>query len=166
MKKYIICLIMFSFAATAFSQQQEKTTYYLIRHAEKDRTNIANKNPELSKKGKERAKKWSKIFDELKIDVIYSTNYKRTLQTAATTAKNKKLKVKKYHPNTIDMASFLKETKGKSVLIVGHSNTVPNFTNKLIGNGQYLNMDDDDNDNLYLVTIEGDLIEHVMIDVE
>jgi len=166
MKKYLIIALLFSVTLTAYSQQKEKTTYYLIRHAEKDRSDSTNKNPELSKKGKDRAKKWSKLFTELNIDAIYSTDYNRTLQTAAVTAKTKKLTVQKYHPNNINMAAFLSETKGKSVLIVGHSNTVPSFTNKLIGNGPYLNIDDDDNDNLYLVTIEGDKVEHVVIDVE
>ncbi|MET2984141.1 SixA phosphatase family protein [Aureibaculum conchae] len=166
MKKFLFAILLFSLTFTAFSQQKEKTTYYLIRHAEKERVDKTDKNPELNKKGKARAKKWSRIFDELKIDAIYSTDYNRTLQTAAPTAKSKKLEVKKYHPINIDMDSFLKETKGKSVLIVGHSNTVPSFANKLIGNGKYLNIDDTDNDNLYLVTIEGDLIEHVVIDVE
>jgi len=165
MKKYFIVALLFSMTISAYSQQ-EKTTYYLIRHAEKDRSDKTNKNPELIKKGKERAKKWSKIFEELKIDAIYSTDYNRTLQTAAPTAKSKKISVQKYHPMNIDMEAFIKETKGKSILIVGHSNTIPSFANKLIGNGKYLNIDDNDNDNLYLVTIEGDLIEHVQIDVE
>lgn len=166
MKKYLIVALLFLMTISAFSQQEEKTTYYLIRHAEKDRSDKTDKNPELTKKGKDRAKKWSKIFDELKIDAIYSTDYNRTLQTAAPTAKSKKMPVQKYHPTNIDMKVFIKKTKGKSVLIVGHSNTIPSFTNKLIGNGKYLNIDDTDNDNLYLVTIVGDLIEHVVIDVE
>ncbi|MDY7395086.1 phosphoglycerate mutase family protein [Aureibaculum sp. 2210JD6-5] len=166
MKKYLIFVLLFSLTFTAFSQAKEKTTYYLIRHAEKDRSDTTDKNPELNKKGKERAKKWNTIFKELKVDAIYSTDYNRTLQTVAPIAKSKKLTVKKYHPTNMDMMSFLNETKGKSILIVGHSNTVPSFANKLIGNGKYLNMDDTDNDNLYLVTIEGDLIEHVVIDVE
>lgn len=166
MRRLIIIALLFSITAAAQAQQQNKATYYLIRHAEKDRSNCNNKNPELSKKGIIRAEKWSQIFDELKIDAVYATDYNRTLQTAATTAKNKKLTIKKYHPKNINMVSFIKETNGQSVLIVGHSNTIPNFTNKLIGKNEYLDMDDDDNDNLYLVTIEGDLIEHIKIDVE
>ena len=166
MKKLLIFTLLLSLTVTSYAQQSDKTTYYLIRHAEKDRSDSADKNPELTKKGKDRAKKWSNLFKELKIDAIYSTDYNRTLQTAAATAKTKKLTIQKYHPKNMDMASFIKETKGKSVLIVGHSNTIPSFTNKIIGKGTYLNMDDDDNDNLYLVTIKGNKIEHVVIDVE
>ena len=57
MKKYLIVVLLFSMTFTAFSQQKEKTTYYLIRHAEKDRSDTTDKNPELNKTGKERAKK-------------------------------------------------------------------------------------------------------------
>ncbi|WP_117880326.1 SixA phosphatase family protein [Aureibaculum luteum] len=165
MKKYLIAILLFSITVTAFSQK-EKTTYYLIRHAEKVKTDTTDKNPELNKIGKERAKSWKNIFDELKIDAIYSTDYNRTLQTVAPIAKSKKLTVQNYHPNNLDVDQFLKDTKGKAILIVGHSNTIPSFANKLVGNGEYLNIDETDNDNLYLVTIEGDIIEHVMIDVE
>ncbi|MBJ2175584.1 histidine phosphatase family protein [Aureibaculum sp. A20] len=165
MKKYLIAILLFSITVTAFSQK-EKTTYYLIRHAEKVKTDATDKNPELNKIGKERAKSWKNIFDELKIDAIYSTDYNRTLQTVAPIAKSKKLTVQKYHPNNLDVEQFLKDTKGKAILIVGHSNTIPGFANKLIGDGEYLNIDETDNDNLYLVTIEGDTIEHVMVDVE
>ena len=165
MKKYLIAILLFSITVTAFSQK-EKTTYYLIRHAKKVKTDATDKNPELNKIGKERAKSWKNIFDELKIDAIYSTDYHRTLQTVAPIAKSKKLTVQKYHPNNLDVDQFLNDTKGKAILIVGHSNTIPGFTNKLIGDGKYLNIDETDNDNLYLVTIEGDIIEHVMIDVE
>ena len=48
---------------------------------------------------------------------------------------------------------FIAETKGKSVLIVGHSNTTPVFANKILGENKYENMDDNDNASLYIVTI-------------
>ena len=166
MKKFILCLIIIFIGQVSFAQSQELTQVFFIRHAEKVKTDATDKNPELNKIGKERAKSWKNIFDELKIDAIYSTDYHRTLQTVAPIAKSKKLTVQKYHPNNLDVDQFLNDTKGKAILIVGHSNTIPGFTNKLIGDGKYLNIDETDNDNLYLVTIEGDLIEHVMIDVE
>ena len=51
---------------------------------------------------------------------------------------------------------FVQETKGKSVLVVGHSNTTPVFVNSIIGVKKYNNMDDNDNASLYIVTIIGD----------
>jgi len=50
---------------------------------------------------------------------------------------------------------FVTATKGKTVLIVGHSNTTPVFANKILGKEQYKNMDDHDNASLYIVTVVG-----------
>ena len=54
------------------------------------------------------------------------------------------------------MAQFMKKTKGKTVLIVGHSNTTPMFTNGLLGEKKYDMIADDNNSNLYIVTISDD----------
>ena len=51
---------------------------------------------------------------------------------------------------------FRSETKGKTVLVVGHSNTTPVFANKILGEKKYENMDDNDNASLFIVTISGD----------
>jgi broad specificity phosphatase PhoE len=50
---------------------------------------------------------------------------------------------------------FAAATKGKTILIVGHSNTTPVFANKILGESKYKNMNDDDNASLYIVTIVG-----------
>ena len=50
---------------------------------------------------------------------------------------------------------FAAATKGKTILIVGHSNTTPVFVNKILGEAKYKNMNDDDNASLYIVTIVG-----------
>ena len=46
--------------------------------------------------------------------------------------------------------------KGKTVLIVGHSNTTPVFANKILGKKMYENMSDNDNASLFIVTISAD----------
>ena len=46
--------------------------------------------------------------------------------------------------------------KGKTVLIVGHSNTTPVFANNILGDKIYENMEDNDNASLYIVTLTGD----------
>jgi broad specificity phosphatase PhoE len=51
--------------------------------------------------------------------------------------------------------NFVTATKGKAVLIVGHSNTTPVFANNILGKEQYKNMDDHDNASLYIVTVAG-----------
>ena len=58
-----------------------------------------------------------------------------------------------YNPRNMYDSIFIAETKGKSVLIVGHSNTTTVFANKILGENKYENMDDNDNASLYIVTI-------------
>ena len=132
------------------------TTYYLIRHAEKDRSDKTNRNPHLNEKGLERAKKWSEVFTNIDFDMIYSTDYHRTRETAMPTVEANKISLELYDPRSINYEEFLSDTQGKTVLIVGHSNTTPLFTNNLFGDNKYNQLDDNNNANLYIVTIIND----------
>ncbi len=149
MKKLFFGLIFGLVTLTLVSQ--EVSTYYLIRHAEKVITD--DRNPELTEEGMRRAKDWSDIFKDIHFDAVYSTDYIRTIETAKPTAESQGLEIKKYHPTKIDFEKFLKDTKGKTVLIVGHSNTTPTITNKLIGTKKYEFIEDDVFGDLYIVEI-------------
>lgn len=129
------------------------STFYFIRHAEKDRTDPDNPDPELNQDGLDRAIKWAEVFDPIAIDVIYSTNYERTSMTAAPTSVKKNVDVKYYDPNHIDIEQFKSENEGLNVLVVGHSNTTPAFVNKMIEVEKYEPMDDTDNSSLFIVRI-------------
>lgn len=148
-----IVLFVLPVCAQEVTTENETTTYYFIRHAEKDRTDKVNKNPELNKLGKKRAKKWCKYFKNIDFDAIYSTKYKRTQQTAAPTAKKQKLEVLDYNPRTLYSDDFIKATTGKTVLVVGHSNTTPAFVNMVLDTKKYEDIDDNDNSKLFIVTI-------------
>jgi len=154
--KKLVYLFFLSFLISCSSN--ETTTYYLIRHAEKDRTDNSNRNPNLNKDGLERAKKWALYFESIDLDAVYSTNYNRTQQTATPTAVSKKLDIQSYKPYKMFDTVFQQNTLGKKVLIVGHSNTTPVFVNKILGEKKYENMNDYDNASLYIVTISNDKI--------
>lgn len=162
MKKLIVLLAIVMLTTTAaFSQTSSVTettdhivsTYYFIRHAEKDRSNAFNKNPDLITAGHERAMKWRQILSNVTFDAIYTTDYNRTKQTAQPIANKYKLKMFMYDPKNIDTDLFLKQTKGKNVLVVGHSNTTPQFVNALIAKEKYPQIADNNNANLYIVSI-------------
>ena len=139
------------------------TSVYLIRHAEKVRTNKNEKDPLLNKRGLLRAKKWSEIFQKIEINKILSTNTKRTISTVIPTSKEKKIKIELYRPEEITYESFLEKNKGKKVLIVGHSNTIPETTNILIKNKFYNQIDDNNNSNLYFINICDGAISHELL---
>ena len=153
--KKVLLLLVFVFSSLISCTQEETTTYYLIRHAEKDRTDKTNENPNLNEKGLERAKKWAEYFKDVDFDAVYSTNYNRTMQTALPTAESNKLNIKNYDPKKMYDVLFKTATQGKTVLVVGHSNTTPVFANKILGEKKYKNMDDKDNSSLYIVTMTG-----------
>ncbi|NQW36723.1 MAG: histidine phosphatase family protein [Flavobacteriales bacterium] len=165
MKRLSLFMLLIGLNFPAFSQDSTAvtTTYFLIRHAEKDRSNPENKNPHLNDIGFKRALKWSQVFKDVKLDAVYTTNYNRTIETANPTAASHHLKVSKYHPVNIDYKDFIFKTKGKTVLIVGHSNTIPNFVNALIGTEKYNQIADTNNANLYIVTLIGGEISDIQL---
>tara|TARA_B100000809_G_C14938089_1_gene459378 strand:+ start:147 stop:659 length:513 start_codon:yes stop_codon:yes gene_type:complete len=170
MKTLLTLFLIISFSLTSWSQDitttDETTTYYFIRHAEKDRTDKSNRNPELNKLGEKRAKKWCTYFKNINFDAIYSTNYNRTQQTAAPTAKKQKVEVFDYDPTTLYSEEFVKATKGKIVLVVGHSNTTPAFVNMILGHKKHENINDNDNSKLFIVTISGAKITDDVLSIE
>ena len=152
---FILCLLFLSLIGCKdepkFPEEPVISTFYLIRHAEKDRTDPENKDPELNQDGLNRALKWAEVFDPVDLDAIYSTEYERTMMTAAPVSIKKEIEIVNYDPSTIDIDAFKEEHKGHNVLIVGHSNTTPSFVNKLLGEEKYYAMDDDDNSSLFIV---------------
>jgi broad specificity phosphatase PhoE len=132
-----------------------QTTYYLIRHAEKDRTNPEDENPKLEEAGLLRAQKWVEIFSEVSLDAVYSSDFKRTMQTATPIAEGKNIKITTYDPHGIYETDFKEVTKGKNILVVGHSNTIPKLVNYLIEEEKYADIEDSVDGNLYIVTVHG-----------
>ena len=163
MKKAITLIVFFLFSCN--SSILDCNTYYLIRHAEKVRLNPDDKDPELNEAGKERALVWKEYFNDLEIDKIFSTDYKRTMQTALPFSSSSGLTINTYSPSNIDYQDFLAETKRDNVLIVGHSNTIPTFVNEIIRENAYPDIKDSNNSNLYIVNICGDQVNHQLIKI-
>lgn len=158
--KFILFIsLLFSFsckdeqAAIPNLDDNTVSTFYLIRHAEKNRSNVEDNDSELNQKGLGRAMHWAEILDEVDLDAIYSTNYNRTSMTAAPTSVKKNIDVQYYDPRIIDIAQFKADNLNKNVLVVGHSNTTPEFVNLLIEEDKYTDIDDGENGTLFIVQI-------------
>lgn len=171
MKKLLLFLfISFSFHTTYCQNPKNNdveitTIYYLIRHSEKDTSAPSNKNPKLTEIGIQRAESWATILKEIKFNEIYSTNYNRTLQTANPIAKSNNLETTIYDLSTFDFDKFKSETKGKTVLVVGHSNTTPNFANAFIGKNEYQQIEESNYSNLYIITVTEDTVTHSLLKI-
>lgn len=159
MKKF--CLILFFLIMqTVLAQNSATTTIYLIRHAEK--ADISS-NPELSDAGIKRAKNWAAYFEKTPIDLFYTTMYKRTQQTCSAIAATKQKDILFYKPDAMDLKKVIAENPGKTLLIVGHSNTIPNYINKLLGTAKYEDIPESEFGNLYRITVTGDKISDELI---
>ncbi len=139
--------------------QQEKTTepegmttFYFIRHAEK-RTDQGD-NPELTEQGKERAAQWVNFFFLKNVDAILASNYIRTQKTAEPLAASKKIKVITYDVKTLTAAQLLEKYRGKTVALIGHSNTINEYANQLQNDSIYKPLADDDYDHYFLVRVD------------
>ncbi len=160
MKKFLFLVLISTVILSCKSDKKEQeviksntTVYYLIRHAEKDRR-TKTMDPQLTEAGLKRAENWANVFKDISFDKIYSTDYKRTQQTALPTAKSKDLEVLSYGTEKLYNNDFKEQTKNQTVLIVGHSNTTPAFVNAIIGKQEHSQIDDSDNGKLFIVTID------------
>ena len=172
MKKIIVCLsLCFIFLSSCQNSTDNKidstdnkidsainvtdaTTFILVRHAEKAKE---EKDPVLTNLGEQRASKLSSMLRDVEINAIYSSQYKRTIGTAQPTATQKNLVITSYNPG--DLAGtkdlILEAHKGETILVVGHSNTTPNFVNLLAGKEVAATIDELEYDNLYIVQYYG-----------
>ena len=163
MKKiFILFFIFFSLDISS----QECSEFFLVRHAEKDRSKAENNNPKLNQKGKERSLKWAEVFKNIELDKIYSTNYYRTIETVTPISKKLNLDITLYSPSKINYKNFISKNIGNKVLVVGHSNTIPGFVNGLINEKVYDQINDLNNSNLYIVTICNGVVKHNLLYIE
>ncbi|MFT5572674.1 MAG: 2,3-bisphosphoglycerate-dependent phosphoglycerate mutase [Cryomorphaceae bacterium] len=150
--KHILLSLLLIIPSLGFAG--DATTFYLIRHTEKDLT-IKN-DPPLTQIGQYRAKKWAEVFSHIKVDAVYSTDTLRTRDTAKPTAVAQNKEVVLYSHRDFDFEGLINKHQGETVVIVGHSNTTPNFANGLLGEDKYEEMDESQYSRLYQVVITGE----------
>jgi len=158
-----ILLFLFVVTATTLSCDGQKkkespsntitTNYYFIRHAEKDLSDASNRNPDLTTEGEERAERWKAYFSDKDIDAVYSTDYIRTMRTATPTALANNVEIQIYNPSELFSEDFELATRGKNIVVVGHSNTTPNAANVALGTTYFKDIDESEYFHLYHVQL-------------
>lgn len=118
------------------------TTLVLLRHAEQDLQ--AGEDPPLNARGSQRAKDLRLLLAHTAFDAIYATPYRRSMATAQPLAQAQGLTVQAYDPDQ-DLRQtakqFLTQHPGQTLLVVGHSSTVPGLVNALVGDNRYPPLD-------------------------
>lgn len=153
--------LLFFFLISISLKAQNSTTVFLVRHAEKV---DQSRDPELSLPGKARAVRLMELLQEAGIDKVYSTSYIRTNETVRPLAEKLNLEIEEYKPFDQEMVNALKsDFKGKSVLVSGHSNTIPALVNQLIKQEKFKQLDDKEYSKLFVVTFsEKEISYHVL----
>lgn len=110
------------------------TTIILIRHAERDPT--SNPNPHLNADGQARAKTLLHVLGKSGLKAIYTSTLIRTQETAQPLTTQLAIM-----PTQMDEAASLKNDilskhVGEKVLVVGHTNTIPELIG-LLGGGAF-----------------------------
>jgi broad specificity phosphatase PhoE len=143
----LIFLLHIGFIATA-----QKTTVWIVRHAEKDTTYINRQDPDLTATGQQRALDLATYLQNEDVVKVFSTDTKRTRHTA----KHVKAPLEIYNPKNLTGLLDLipQNANGKSVLIVGHSNTVLETIEALGGKRPLTLLTDDDYDYLFKIELE------------
>jgi broad specificity phosphatase PhoE len=123
----------------------EPGAIYLVRHAEKGQV---GRDPDLTPQGRERARTIAAILGKAGITAIFSTPTARARQTAAPLAQRTSVTVQLYDPRApLALADEVKAASG-AVLVVGHSNTLPELV-RLFGGAPGAEIGEDEYDRLY-----------------
>lgn len=154
-KRKLIYLLSFvlGFCMLQSIQAQE---IFIVRHAEKqtDTTQMdmmMRNDPPLTKVGYERAVGLAQYLKKKKIGYIFTTPFTRTRMTALPTADLTGVKIEFYGP-AVNM-SFIQRIRSldQNVLVVGHSNTVDDLVNQLMGQELLKDLPDTEYDRLFRV---------------
>ena len=140
------CLIVLCLAAAAHASP----VILIVRHAEKATT--GGNDPDLSLAGQKRADALARILRDSQITAVFVTEFKRTQETAAPTAKAAHLSPTVVPANDIGaLVEKLRALNGNA-LVVGHSNTIPDLL-KALGIGTPVSIPDDDYTEIFAVFV-------------
>ena len=129
---------------------------YVVRHAEKDLAAADPKDPKLSEQGQRRAAALAQQIDAEALVAVYATPYARTLATAAPSAEAAGRRITEYPADgATRLAADIRALERGKVLVVGHSNTVPEIL-KALGVVEPVELGDGDYGDLFVVTLAAD----------
>ena len=122
---------------------------YLVRHAEKQ----TGSDPSLTDAGHQRAVLLADLLADKGVTHIHSTNYRRTLETAAPLAERLGLQVELYDPSDLEAFADTLASMPGAHLVVGHSNTPPPLAEALGGDPGSDIDEAAEYDRLYVITL-------------
>src|SRR5436190_14547212 len=146
MKALALFLLVFLAASIASAQP----VVIIVRHAEKAAN--GGSDPDLSSAGRSRADALARILKDSGITAIFTSEFKRTQETAAPTATSIGVTATVIPAkDTAALVAKLHQLNGNA-LVVGHGDTIPNII-KALGIDSPINIPDEDYSELLIVTL-------------
>ena len=163
-RKSLILITLLLCVVTAFAQDDFKPkTVFLVRHAEKE--DEPRQDPPLKKEGVARSQELARLLANAGIKSIYTSQFTRTKSTAeplatklGLTVASISLKSNPANPrliaeeSTAEVVNKIMERPGENVMVVGHSNSVPDVI-KMLGGDVVPTIDERKFDDLFIVTV-------------
>src|SRR5947207_14815007 len=158
MQRLLLSVFALMIGATpVIAQGAQGTTVVLVRHAEKAATPVDD--PPLTAAGEARARDLWMAIREASVSSVITTQFTRTRATAQPTATALGLAptvVPATSPTHVqDVVTEIRKHPGKTVLVVGHSNTVPAIVEAL-GARRPGAICDSRYDDMFVVIVAGD----------
>src|SRR5438046_1505346 len=146
MKALALFLLVFVSASIASAQP----IVVIVRHAEK--ATDGGRDPDLSLAGRARADELARILRDSGITAIFTSEFKRTQETAAPTATLVGVAPTVVAAKDRDaLVAKLHQLSGNA-LVVGHGDTIPNII-KALGINSPINIPDADYSELLIITL-------------
>jgi broad specificity phosphatase PhoE len=146
MKALALFILLFVSVPIASAQ----SVVVIVRHAEKA-ANGGN-DPDLSSAGRARAEALARILKDSGMTAIFTSEFKRTQETAAPTATSTHVAPTVVPAkDTAALVAKLHQLSGNA-LVVGHGDTIPNIV-KALGINVPVNIPDEDYSELLIVTL-------------
>ena len=123
---------------------------FIVRHAEKASTD--SKDPDLSVQGQKRADALAHILKDSQITSVFVTEFKRTQETAAPTAKTAHVSPTVIPANDIRVLVEKLRALNGNALVVGHGNTIPDLL-KALGITTPVSIPEDDYTEIFAVLL-------------
>jgi len=143
-------LVLFLSIFVAITVASAEPVVVIVRHAEKAVSDGGD--PDLSPAGRARAEALARILKDSGITAIFTSEFKRTQETAAPTAASAGIATTVVPAkDPAALVTKLHQLNGNA-LVVGHGNTIPNII-KALGINAPINIPDADYSELLIVTL-------------
>jgi broad specificity phosphatase PhoE len=152
--KRMILFLLSSLMLLSVSPAEAQQAIFLVRHAEQS---VETGDPELTEVGKKRAQALASVLKDAGINVIYTTERRRAIQTAEPLEKSLNIESNRLPLQDVDgLVARLRDQRAQDrILVVSHSLALPRIM-KGLGYPEEISIPLHDYDNLFVLVPKSD----------